>query len=205
MIYFIQESDDGDIKIGYSDNPERRIRELQTGSPKQLNLLAVIEGEKSDETELHKLFKKLNTRGEWFSPDTEIFLYIDSLSPNTFKTIECPICEFHYLPNIPKDNLAHKQKHKLILKGAFPYSVREIMKRPQNSRKRETNSALSQQEKLAIAYSWWARVRESDIPDEAFEIYMINRLEYLDSEQCSDFEKCNILDEQLKLSWGDYI
>lgn len=54
MIYFIRENHAGAIKIGYTEKaPEQRLRELQTGSPNKLYLIATMPGEKKDEAILH--------------------------------------------------------------------------------------------------------------------------------------------------------
>ena len=42
MIYFLENGDDGHIKIGYAKHPTRRLKELQTGSPYPLKLLCTI-------------------------------------------------------------------------------------------------------------------------------------------------------------------
>ncbi len=44
MIYFIRNEETNKIKIGYSKDPEERLRTLQTGSSGKLTLLLAIEG-----------------------------------------------------------------------------------------------------------------------------------------------------------------
>ena len=68
MIYFIQQGEDGPIKIGFSeDSPENRLMSLQAGNPNELNLVLVIEGDIIVEKSLHEIFKDTRLRGEWFS------------------------------------------------------------------------------------------------------------------------------------------
>lgn len=67
MIYFIQSKQY--VKIGFSDNPESRLRDLQTGSPHKLKLLATMPGCYQTETELHKVFADRRINGEWFRYD----------------------------------------------------------------------------------------------------------------------------------------
>jgi len=76
-IYFIQEGLQGNIKIGISQNPNDRIKQLQTGSSTPLRTLLVKEGTQKDEEGLHKKFKKFQLKGEWFEPSEEILVYIE--------------------------------------------------------------------------------------------------------------------------------
>lgn len=72
--YFIQAGADGPIKIGKADNPEKRVAELQTGSPDVLRLIGKLKGD--CEKDLHARFHKLHLRGEWFSPDVRLLAFI---------------------------------------------------------------------------------------------------------------------------------
>ena len=76
-IYLIQEGLQGNIKIGISQNPNDRIKQLQTGSSTPLRTLLVKEGTQKDEEGLHKKFKKFQLKGEWFEPSEEILVYIE--------------------------------------------------------------------------------------------------------------------------------
>lgn len=78
-VYFIQEENDGLIKIGYSRNPNRRLKSLQTNNPRKLRILKVIDGEMCRETYLHHRCSKFNASGEWFHPHPELIDYIDML------------------------------------------------------------------------------------------------------------------------------
>jgi hypothetical protein len=64
MIYFIEAM--GLVKIGYSNNPKRRLQMLATGCPAPCTLLAVRDGDQRDERELHRKFSHLRSHGEWF-------------------------------------------------------------------------------------------------------------------------------------------
>lgn len=54
------------VKIGVSGNPARRLRDLQTASPLELELLATVPGGQELEQVLHIWFAELRVRGEWF-------------------------------------------------------------------------------------------------------------------------------------------
>jgi len=75
-IYLI--SDGELVKIGYSQNPIRRLNQLQTGHPKKLKLIKIFDystapshgkiTEKLMEKKIHYLLRRFKVRynGEWF-------------------------------------------------------------------------------------------------------------------------------------------
>lgn len=65
-VYLIGSSGSPLVKIGCTDNPERRLRHLQTGSPLPLQLLALFEGGFLVEAALHRRFADKRRHGEWF-------------------------------------------------------------------------------------------------------------------------------------------
>lgn len=64
--YFVQGRMTEFIKIGKSFNPRERLPTLQTGSPDELILIAIIDGDK--EKALHRKFQADRHHGEWFFP-----------------------------------------------------------------------------------------------------------------------------------------
>jgi hypothetical protein len=76
MVYFISaHSPDGDIasvKIGHSDDPRARLREMQVGSPLRLSLISMRRGGRKAESELHRTYRKWRSFGEWFEPSIEV-------------------------------------------------------------------------------------------------------------------------------------
>jgi Meiotically up-regulated gene 113 len=66
FVYFIQAGDHGPVKIGFSNKPDRRLPQLQTGNHRDLQLRHVIPGDKDTERELHERFADARIRGEWF-------------------------------------------------------------------------------------------------------------------------------------------
>lgn len=79
-VYFIQGKCGGAIKVGYSVNPEGRLRELQTGYPDTLMILLMIPGTQSTERALHKEFEAAKLKGEWFRPDAAVIERIKELN-----------------------------------------------------------------------------------------------------------------------------
>lgn len=67
-VYFINFSQDSPIKIGYAQNVDTRLNELQIGNPYELSVLAAIPGNEKCEEVLHSYFYKYKIRGEWFWP-----------------------------------------------------------------------------------------------------------------------------------------
>ena len=67
-VYAIRNNHTGRIKLGISENPERRLKELQTGNDCELELLAYREAANrfKDEKAIHNKHQHLRVRGEWF-------------------------------------------------------------------------------------------------------------------------------------------
>lgn len=82
MIYFLVK-DEAFVKIGYSDNPEKRRSQLQTASPEPLRILCTVPGTRKQEKELHGYFRPLKTilgGSEWFRLSTGLEMYIRRLT-----------------------------------------------------------------------------------------------------------------------------
>lgn len=75
FVYFI--SDGEAIKIGTSTRPDRRVRALQTSHPRRLRIVGVMRGGAALEQELHRKFRRVRLKGEWFSDCAEINDFID--------------------------------------------------------------------------------------------------------------------------------
>lgn len=74
MIYFAQDTAGSVIKIGTSENVKTRLQQLG-----KVDLLALRQGGKEEEKELHARFAKDRAYGEWFHPSAELLEYIGSL------------------------------------------------------------------------------------------------------------------------------
>ena len=76
-IYFIGSVEGGAVKIGKSNNPEKRLAELQTGSSSKLFLYGVINNVKEEyELRLHRIFDHLRLEGEWFKLTDELIQFM---------------------------------------------------------------------------------------------------------------------------------
>lgn len=73
-VYAIRNNHTGRIKLGISENPERRLKELQIGNDCELELLAYREAANrfKDEKAIHDKYQHLRVRGEWFATPTAV-------------------------------------------------------------------------------------------------------------------------------------
>jgi hypothetical protein len=67
LIYVIRNDRDGFLKIGFSDDPMKRLKQLQTATPYKMELVAVFEGERDLEAAIHRHLRHHRLSGEWFA------------------------------------------------------------------------------------------------------------------------------------------
>ena len=65
-VYMILVGERGPVKIGHSNDPRTRLRELQVAHHRKLTILRKFEGGEVEERLLHDKFEHLRLRGEWF-------------------------------------------------------------------------------------------------------------------------------------------
>jgi hypothetical protein len=74
FVYFIQDTRCGDIKIGKSKNPEKRLNEV---TPQGIILATILDPTGGQlERELHSKFDHINLYREWFAPTKELLFFI---------------------------------------------------------------------------------------------------------------------------------
>lgn len=74
--YFIQSIDKvGPIKIGQSEHPKRRLKQIEKATGKKLVILGLTN---EKEHALHFKFKEIRVEGEWFEPTQELLDFIKS-------------------------------------------------------------------------------------------------------------------------------
>jgi hypothetical protein len=71
QVYFIRDCSSGEVKIGYSDDPEGRLRQFQTGSNARLIPLGTTFGHRDTEAVYHRKYADFRTSGEWFDLDRD--------------------------------------------------------------------------------------------------------------------------------------
>jgi len=80
-VYFIEESPTSDIKIGYTDNIQKRVQSLQTGNSNTLKVRCIIpDVEMTFECYMHEVCAKYRKQGEWFDREALTFL-LEKSSP----------------------------------------------------------------------------------------------------------------------------
>lgn len=83
VVYFIRAEGSDAIKIGFTTDLKRRIRNLECASGRKVTLLHAMPGTYDDERSLHRRFKAARLDGEWFEAVPELLLCIDHLRKGT--------------------------------------------------------------------------------------------------------------------------
>lgn len=87
MIYFIRSG--RHVKIGYTKHSmKRRLEDLQIGNPVKLEALAMIEGDRRAELDVHDLFNDIRVQGEWFKLTDEVRAFIAASSPRSVEEVD---------------------------------------------------------------------------------------------------------------------
>lgn len=73
MVYLIENLNNSTYKIGYSKNPDKRLKTLQTATCDELKLVITIPGNTNVEKMLQDEFKEYHIKREWFSKTDVIF------------------------------------------------------------------------------------------------------------------------------------
>lgn len=80
FIYFMKPVGmDGPIKIGCSNWPSDRLKQIMVWSPVELELLHCFKADRSIERKLHRCFSDLHVRSEWFKADDRLVKFIADL------------------------------------------------------------------------------------------------------------------------------
>ena len=66
-VYFIRAGESGPVKIGKADDVMERLAGLQCGNPEPLRLIRTLDGGQFEEYWLHRHYRPLRLRGEWFT------------------------------------------------------------------------------------------------------------------------------------------
>jgi transcriptional regulator with XRE-family HTH domain len=78
LVYFVQEYENGPIKIGFTTDLPKRLNAFATASPTNLRVIGCIAGDMDLERELHKKFDlhRIRDNREWFNPHPTIFKWL---------------------------------------------------------------------------------------------------------------------------------
>jgi hypothetical protein len=80
-VYFVHCEETDAVKIGYAEDAWRRFSKIQSDSPGPLSLLAVEDGDRNREAELHLAFAPFRRRGEWFDFAEPVKRHVAALTP----------------------------------------------------------------------------------------------------------------------------
>lgn len=83
-LYILNQENTDLYKIGYTkNNVKERVKQLQTGSPLQLNIIFEYKSKFSNTIEktLHRFMSHLNVNGEWFFLSQEDLCHIKEQIP----------------------------------------------------------------------------------------------------------------------------
>lgn len=80
-VYFVQQqgTPDGLIKIGYSDNVDKRATAIQTNAAAPVKVIATIDGGKETERLIHSKLEASRFYGEWFKPTDDVLALISDI------------------------------------------------------------------------------------------------------------------------------
>lgn len=67
-------------KIGFSTDPLRRLKQIQTHNPFKCELISTIKDTGNLESYLHEKFKRFRTNGEWFEKSNLILIEFNRMS-----------------------------------------------------------------------------------------------------------------------------
>lgn len=73
FVYAIQAVDGGPVKIGWSEKPEKRLGQLQTGHHSELRVVDSFPATQAHELQLHTLLAASAIRGEWFEDTPQLW------------------------------------------------------------------------------------------------------------------------------------
>jgi Meiotically up-regulated gene 113 len=79
FVYFIRCNEF--VKIGTSFDPWRRMTDMVSGNPYEMQLVLVIHGTSTEERDLHRKFKSCHHQLEWFRYDGELKDWIEDRLP----------------------------------------------------------------------------------------------------------------------------
>lgn len=78
FVYAIGDGE-GRVKIGWSGDPIRRLRGIQTGCPQNAKLIGMVRATKSQESQAHKLLARWHIKGDWFRFEGAVAVFVGML------------------------------------------------------------------------------------------------------------------------------
>lgn len=80
MIYVVQSVPAGPLKVGYTENFEKRLKQLRHGIWTELRIEYLWHGTREQEQSLLRSLRKWRIRGEWFYPHREVWVRLEEFA-----------------------------------------------------------------------------------------------------------------------------
>lgn len=97
-IYYVYDRSNYAIKVGTSRNPWSRVRDLQTGSAGQYELLGALKTDARSEKALHDALSPSHQRGEWFKCTSALSQLISKTKDGSIQTLDEAVAFVSSLP-----------------------------------------------------------------------------------------------------------
>jgi len=118
--YIILDETNSLVKIGESENPEERLKQIQTTSPHKIKLISTT---KEKERVLHSRFSRYRKHGEWFEYSREIrdFVRITDEEREKERKREAERYEREWKETIKRNYVETKKRIPIVIKEAGEY------------------------------------------------------------------------------------
>lgn len=91
VLYFIKPVGcETPIKVGISNDPERRLQQLMCWSPVELEIIATVPADGRIEARIHRMLIATHWRKEWFHKSAALDLLIARVRGGTFDPADLP-------------------------------------------------------------------------------------------------------------------
>jgi hypothetical protein len=118
FVYFAQEGDDGPIKVGFSEDPGKRVAALQGAHYEPLHLIGLTPGTRWDEAKIHEKLERFALGREWYVA-----------APEVLAEIQEPVARVHEALESAVVAREHLQRAIALLRGADGVRAREELAR----------------------------------------------------------------------------
>ena len=137
MVYFI--SNGSGVKIGFSDNVDRRISEFQTGNDFELVLFGLMKGDMVLEKKAHSYFKEKKILGEWYDitqkeiclffiwNDFDISNILTKIKVANFTLIDYVLWDIIYLNKGSEFTMPYSKFENMFSERAFYKSKKKLL------------------------------------------------------------------------------
>lgn len=123
VVYFVQNTNSGHIKIGTTKSMGARLNTLQNASADPLLVMACMPGDHRHEAELHDRFRSSRLHREWFAQTPELLAYISEVAGRGVKAVLPPV-----VVTPPKPTLANRPRQTELQPGDLKAQAQAAMR-----------------------------------------------------------------------------